>query len=339
MANKGEIARKDVGEVGDAIKAGKKQSVSAAGSALAARGGGSDQTEVSRMGDAGVAEAPKVEAADKIDVSPAGDTTEMTLGELGKKLDRLTDMHGELMSCMKSYFEGKVKPETQGAETGDVPGGTTEVAEENANPASKSELHELQDDDAPSSDPAVYKALKVLRAENSKMRSTLESASKQLAETRGEVMGLRKAQDVLKAEREQQALVAGARNRLAAVGFDLESEPEVAKEIETAAKQGKPVLDALVKGYARAAQNAAPALPTYGHEAALEGAEIPEDMPSEVAELIAKGGETAKAAKTLYRSWQGMSVRERDRMFANDIANFLYDRDPSGRVTLAKEKG
>lgn len=304
------------------------QSVAATGSALAARGL-TDKQEVSRMGaDMGIAEAPKADAAGEIDVAPAASTAEMTIGQLGEKLDKLIDMHTkahtDLMSVMKSMIGGGAKPETQA----DVPPAEDPVAAEPE--------HEEDEAGAPSADPAVYRTLKVLRTELSRMRSTREDDAKALASVTGEVLGLRKAQQVLAAEKEHGALVAQAKNRLVALGFDLSADDHA--EITKAAKAGKVSVDALVSGYARAAEHAGPGLGVYGTAEAddrLAGGAVEDDMPESVKKLIAKGGEIAVEAKSLYRSWQGMSPKEQERL-GGSLDGILFDRDATGKSVMPR---
>lgn len=338
MANKGEITRKRVGEVGDAIK--ENQSVAATGSALGARGLNEKQ-EASHMGDMDTAIAEGEKATDggvAGDVKPAATGPDEILKGLGAKIDALVDLHtkshGEMMACMKSFMEGMGKPEV----SKQADKGTTEAKLEDGMTGEKggeTENMATTDDDeegAPKSDPAVYRTIKVLRGEIEKQRTAREADAKAFAEVKGEVLGLRKAQQILAAEKEQTSLESGARNRLVAIGFELT--PEDDAEIKKAAKLGKPFVDSLVAGYQRGADLAGPSLPTYGHAEAEERTQT-DELPEEIKALVAKGGEVASAAKSLYRTWQGMNAKDRA-FYGDSIENMLYDRDAQGNPILPR---
>lgn len=320
----------------------EKQSVAASGSALGGRGLNEKQ-EASHMGDNGmgsaIAEAEKGTVGG--DVAPASTGPDEILKGLAAKIDALVDLHtkshGEMMACMKSMIEGKsAKPEMQA----DAGQGTSEgameagMAGEEAGGSTENMADEEAEKEpgAPSASPAVYRTMKILHRELEKQRAARASDLKTLTEVRGEVLGLRKAQEVIRAEKEQSSLVASAKGRLASMGFALDAESE--KELESTAKLGKGHVDALLAGYKRAAEIAGPSVPAYG---TFDVVPTDEDDDPEIVELVKKGGEVGRAAKELQRTWRGMSPKDRS-FYGDNLKNMLYDRDPTGRPILPSSR-
>lgn len=297
------------------------QSVQAAGSALASRG--LNSTEVPVMDGDNETETPPATMADAgglpPQAAPGGDDDVKSL--LKQLIEAHTKGHAELMACMRSMVTPKGETETMATEDGD------EQVDDEA----------LDKKDPPvdmTAQPAVYRALKALRSEVTRMRTTTENEAKARLSIQGEVAALRKSADTLRAEKATGALVAKATERLRGIGFELE--PEDVKAIHSAAAKGADHVEALVSGYTRGMERAGPSLGGYGF--AVDEPQVDDETPPEVAEILKMGGAAAEHAKTLMRTWNGLDEKAKSRL-GGDVMNLLYERDVHGNKVIPGSNG